>query len=127
MKSLDDTCVVLHPDLSATVVDVTPTMYQELDRRFEGFKGRTLVGSFEFTEDWPTWEMHPAGDEIVLLLSGEAQMVLDLEGAHRAVILEKPGSYVIVPKGTWHTARISKPTRMLFITPGEGTENKAIA
>jgi quercetin dioxygenase-like cupin family protein len=41
------------------------------------------------------------------------------------VSLTEPGSFVIVPKGTWHTARIAKPTSMLFVTPGEGTQNKA--
>ena len=37
---------------------------------------------------------------------------------------DAPGDYVIVPRGTRHTARIRKPARMLFITPGEGTETR---
>jgi hypothetical protein len=32
---------------------------------------------------------------------------------------------VVVPRNTWHTARVSGTTRMLFITPGEGTEIRA--
>jgi mannose-6-phosphate isomerase-like protein (cupin superfamily) len=75
--------------------------------------------------DWPTWEMHPAGDEVVVLMSGAAEMVLDRGGGHETVSLTQPGSFVIVPKGTWHTARISTPTSMLFVTPGEGTQNKS--
>ena len=71
--------------------------------------------------------MHPAGDEIVVLISGAARMVMDRDGDHHTTTLEKAGGYVIVPKGTWHTARIAARTRMLFITPGEGTANKAIA
>lgn len=39
------------------------------------------------------------------------------------VTFEETGSYIVVPKGRWHTAKVSGPTRMLFITPGEGTEH----
>jgi hypothetical protein len=40
--------------------------------------------------------------------------------------LRESGSFAIVPRETWHTARTSVPTRMLFVTPGEGTENKPL-
>jgi mannose-6-phosphate isomerase-like protein (cupin superfamily) len=123
---LASTFAVLDPDHRATLVEVTPTIYQELDERFDGFEGRLLVSCFGFESDWPTWERHPAGDEIVCLLSGDVTMVLDRDGVEDVVHLGDPGSYVVVPKGTWHTARTSVATKMLFITPGEGTENKAI-
>ncbi|HYX64564.1 MAG TPA: cupin domain-containing protein [Burkholderiales bacterium] len=127
MKPLDlaSTFVVLQPDQSAAPVPVTPTIWQELDRDFEGFSGRVLVSCFSFDSDWDTWEMHPAGDEIVCLLSGRASF--EFEGRGHVAELSVPGSYVIVPKGTWHTAHTSVPTKMLFITPGEGTQNKAVA
>ena len=32
-------------------------------------------------------------------------------------------NFAIVPRNTWHTARVTSPTTMLFITPGEGTLN----
>lgn len=31
----------------------------------------------------------------------------------------------VVPRNSWHTARMAQAARMLFITPGEGTENVA--
>lgn len=123
--NLESTFVVLQPDRSAVPVAVTPTIWQELDQRFDDFKGRVLVSCFSFERDWDTWEMHPAGDEIVCLLSGRA--TLELEGRGTLAELSVPGSYVIVPRGTWHTAHTAVPTRMLFITPGEGTQNKALA
>ena len=52
-------------------------------------------------------------------------MILDRNGAEDRIHLSERGSYVIVPKSTWHTARTTKPTVMLFVTPGEGTENKS--
>jgi len=121
MPDLHSTFVVLNPDQSVECVAVTPTVYEELDRRFEGFKGRTLVATYSFSEDWPSWEAHPQGDEIVALLSGKADMVLEEGGRERIVTLDKPGAFVVVPRGTWHTARISTPTTMIFVTPGEGT------
>jgi mannose-6-phosphate isomerase-like protein (cupin superfamily) len=124
MTGLLKTYVVMAPDQSATAVDVTPTIWQELDRRFDNFKGHLLIAKFDFAADWPSWEMHPAGDEIVVLLSGHADMVFDLAGRHQLSSLAEAGSFVIVPRGTWHTARTSVPTSMLFVTPGQGTENK---
>jgi mannose-6-phosphate isomerase-like protein (cupin superfamily) len=124
---LASTFVVVGPDHSATPVAVTPTIFEELGRRFDQFKGRLLVSSFTFDQSWSTWEMHPAGDEIVCLLSGDVTMALDRDGAEDLIRLREPGSFAIVPKGTWHTARTSVPTQMLFVTPGEGTENRPVA
>ena len=124
--NLSTTFAVLGADGSAIPVDEGPKLYEELDRRFEGFKGRHLVASHGFEADWPTWEMHPAGDEIVCLQSGEARMVFERDGREEVVVLDQPGTYVIVPRGTWHTARIAKAARMLFITPGAGTLNRAV-
>jgi mannose-6-phosphate isomerase-like protein (cupin superfamily) len=118
--------VVLRPDHAATPVAVTPTLFEDLDHTFGGFTDHLLVSAFAFDTDWPTWERHPAGDELVLLLSGEATLVLQTEHGEEAVTLREPGTYVIVRKGTWHTARTSTPTRMVFITPGEGTENRPV-
>jgi mannose-6-phosphate isomerase-like protein (cupin superfamily) len=126
VRDLSETYVVLGPDHSAVPIDVTPTIWQDLDRRFDGFKGHLLVATFHFEKDWPTWEIHPRGDEIVVLLSGRADMVFDEDGTHRVATLAGSGEFVIVPKGTWHTARIATPTSMLFITPGQGTENKSL-
>jgi len=37
-----------------------------------------------------------------------------------------PGIYEQLDRGTWHTARTSVSTTMLFVTPGEGTENRPV-
>ena len=124
MHDLAKVFAVLRPDLSVAPVTVTPSLYEGLDRDFDHFRGHVLVSQHSFDRDWPTWEKHPAGDEIVVLLSGVAEFVLDRSGRHESISLANPGRYVIVPRNTWHTARISTPTTMLFITPGEGTENE---
>ena len=121
--NLNEVFAVLKPDQSVQPATVTPTLFEELDTTFAGFKNHTLVAVFDFADDWPTWEIHPAGDEVVVLLSGRATMVLRTGSGDVTVDLEGAGSYLVVPRDTWHTARVSETTKMLFITPGEGTEN----
>jgi mannose-6-phosphate isomerase-like protein (cupin superfamily) len=125
-RDLASTFVVLQPDQRAALIDNSPGVFEELDRRFSGFKGHVLIATFAFEADWTTWERHPAGDELVCLLSGSATLVLDRDGARETIELQKTGEYVLVPKGAWHTARTNVPTNMLFVTPGEGTENKPV-
>ena len=85
------------------------------------------MSAFTFSEPWPTWERHPAGEELVMLLAGEATVVLeDAHGQTHAVSLSAPGAYVLVPKNVWHTARTTVPTTMVFLTPGAGTEHRPV-
>jgi len=116
--------VVMSKEFEAETVTVSPALYSELDKQYGDFAGRLLISSHTFDDDWPTWEVHPNGDEIVVLISGDVEMVLAAEGAGESVHLREPGSFVIVPRGVWHTAKIRKPTQMMFVTPGEGTDNR---
>lgn len=85
--------------------------------------GGWTVTEFTFADDWPNWEMHPQGDELVYLLAGAADLWLEQDGALRIVALHGSGA-VLVPRGTWHTARIKTPSRMLFVTRGAGTQQR---
>jgi hypothetical protein len=123
---LGSTFAVLSPDGAAIPVPVTDTLYEDLDREFDGFSGRYLVSQHSFEEDWPTWEIHPAGDEFVCLLSGAVELVLERDATREISTLEAPMSFVLVPRDTWHTARVKQPSSMLFITPGEGTLNRPL-
>lgn len=118
--------VVLDPDKNATVVRYSPDLFATLDKDFGDFVGHELVSCFEFSSDWPSWEIHPHGDEIVVLLAGSAVMQLDRGGAVEDVVLSRQGEYVVVPKATWHTAKVAKKAKLLFITPGQDTQNKDI-
>ena len=86
-----------------------------------------LLSAFSFSEAWPTWERHPAGEELVMLLSGAATLVLeDDDGRQTSMELQAPGAYVLVPRNFWHTARTKVPTTMIFLTPGAGTEHRPV-
>lgn len=90
------------------------------------FHREHLVAMHHFEGDWGTWECHPRGDEIVCLLSGSVTLVLREAGGERETTLSRCGDFACVPRGCWHTARVHAPSSMLFITPGEDTENRAL-
>ncbi len=83
-----------------------------------------LVTCYTYAEDWPSWECHPNGDEIVVMLSGRATFILESPAGTTELSLERTGDFAFVPRGTWHTAHTGTATTMLFITAGEGTLNR---
>jgi len=99
---LKSTFVVIGPQHAAVPVAVTPTLFEEPDRHHERFKGRLLVSSFAFDADWTTWEMHPAGDEIVCLLTGRVTLVLARDGGeeHDVVAVTDAQIFVSSQRGT---------------------------
>ena len=82
-----------------------------------------LVGVHSFAADWPHWEMHPKGHEVLVFLDGRLEMTLEEAGERRTVELG-PGSTLVIPPGAWHIARVIEPGRMLGITYGVGTEHR---
>lgn len=74
--------------------------------------------------DWANWEMHPAGDEILFMLDGRATFLLELADGVREIELI-PGRALVMPRGVWHTAKVSRLARLLAITAGHGTQHKS--
>ena len=126
IKNLAEVFAVLKPDLSVQQVVNEPSLYAELDENFAGFKGHVLIAMHDFSEDWPSWECHPAGDEIVVLLSGRCEFLSNTENSTQTLLLTEPGDYAVVPQGVWHTAKIAEMAKVLFITPGENTQNATL-
>ncbi len=123
---LETTRLVVGPDGEASTKAVTPDFYAALEREFGSFQGHFLVAQHDFDEAWPTWEIHPKGDEFVYLIHGDIDFVLWVDDTEHLVHVNQPGTYIVVPQAIWHTARPRKPTRMLFLTPGEGTLNAEV-
>lgn len=94
----------------------------EADHSADGDEGRlVLVAASE--ADWSFWERHPAGDEVVFLISGRATVIQEIEGSERRVALSA-GEATINPRGAWHTTDVHEPGKVLFVTPGFGTEHR---
>lgn len=124
VQNIESTRAIFSPSNLVTLKEVTDSFFPELDQAFPDFENHMLISQHTFDEVWPTWEIHPKGDELVLLLSGDTDLVLsNPDGSETVIRVSGQGDYVVVPKGTWHTARPHAPTSLLFMTPGEGTLN----
>jgi mannose-6-phosphate isomerase-like protein (cupin superfamily) len=71
-------------------------------------------------------EMHPLGDELLLLLSGAVDVVLE-EPAGPRVIELRGGRACIVPRGVWHRLILREPGDLVFVTPPKGTQLRPAA
>ena len=88
----------------------------------DGDEGR-LVTMGEQAATWDSWECHPAGEELVVQLSGRAVLIQEIDGEEVGIEL-RSGQAVVNPAGVWHTVDVLEPGDALFITPGRGTEHK---
>ena len=123
-RNIEQDFVVLSPQKDASIESCDAGLYQRLAENYGTFKGHELISCHHFDAAWDTWEIHPAGDEIVVLISGRITFVLKIGDEEHQTDLNAVGSFVIVPKNIWHTARNANKAKVLFITPGEGTQNK---
>jgi quercetin dioxygenase-like cupin family protein len=123
--NIQSTYLRLRPDCSVERLPFDASFWPRLMRGELGdFHHEYLVTCYSYSQDWPSWECHPNGDEIVLLMSGRATFILETPGVNTELTLARTGDYAFVPRGTWHTAHTDTATTMLFITAGEGTQNR---
>lgn len=119
----------IHLGLGATAVPQPPfngmEWYAAYGERHDadGAEGR-LVSMHTFTAPWDVWEMHPAGDEVVLCLEGALTLHQEHADGSTGSVRIEAGEYAINPPGTWHTADIEAEAKALFITAGLGTEHR---
>lgn len=61
-------------------------------------------------------EMHPDGDEVLYLISGQVNIVFE-EKSEDDVAMQ-PGDGVVIPAGLWHRVDIIEPSQIVYLTPG---------
>jgi quercetin dioxygenase-like cupin family protein len=126
--ALASTYVHLGEGGAATAIPVTDRFWPDLSSgRLPELEEGRLVTHFSFAGEWDSWEMHPEGEELVVLLSGSVDFILDEGGQERTIELRGPGAFALVPRGAWHRARAHEETTMLFVTPGRGTRHRPFA
>lgn len=89
----------------------------------DGAEGR-LVSQHSFAESWDSWEMHPKGDEVVICIEGSMVLTQEYPDGHTETHRLDAGDYAINPPGVWHTADVEGRATAIFITAGEGTQNR---
>jgi cupin superfamily acireductone dioxygenase involved in methionine salvage len=82
------------------------------------------VSQYTFSANWAAWEMHPAGDEVVICTAGSMVLVQEHSDGRRENIRLEAGDYAINPSGTWHTADIAETATAIFITAGKETQHR---
>lgn len=75
--------------------------------------GAIYVGHYSGNSEW---ERHPAGDELVMLLSGTTTVVLLKNGTEEKVPMREK-ELVVVAQGLWHRFEGSQQLQVLTITP----------
>jgi quercetin dioxygenase-like cupin family protein len=91
----------------------------------DGAEGR-LVSMYSFGESWDSWEMHPAGAELVLCTAGTITLIQEHDDGLTETVTLGPGDYAVNPPGTWHTADVApgETATAVFITSGLGTQHR---
>jgi quercetin dioxygenase-like cupin family protein len=96
--------------------------YYASEFALDGKEGRlVMIGSS--ATSWSFWERHPAGSELVVVISGRTTLIQEYR-QHEQHITLGPGEAAINPPGIWHTSDVIDSGEVLFITPGIGTEHR---
>src|SRR5687768_8286818 len=81
----------LKPDARIEPLTVSPTFWPDvMAGKLGTFHNEYLVSMFNFDANWPNWEMHPNGDEIVILLSGAMDFILDTPDGEQTCSVRNP-------------------------------------
>jgi mannose-6-phosphate isomerase-like protein (cupin superfamily) len=134
---LRKTYVNLDANGAAEKLVVTDTFWTELSegaRRLDGYlitvsDIRNDIPHWEMPDirnDIPHWEMHPNGDEVLYLMSGKLDVLIEQAEQQQRVPLRADGPGVVIPAGAWHRTVVIEPGRLMFITWGEGTEHRPL-
>ena len=119
----------IHLGLGASAVPQPPfdgmAWYEGYGTRHggDGAEGR-LVSMYDFAERWDSWEMHPAGSEVVICTAGSITLIQEFPDGRVERAALTAGEYAINPAGVWHTADVGEAATAIFITAGEGTQHR---
>lgn len=114
--------VHLHTDSDIHLEPLTPEFWPQIAERTDLHTGR-LITAMATDGDWAVWEMHPQGDEVILVTQGVSRFHLD-DGRETTEHTVTAPEYIVVPTGVWHTMDVVEPGRAVVITWGEGTEHR---
>src|SRR5689334_5901784 len=71
------------------------------------------------------WERHPHGDELLCVVSGQIDVILEEPSGEQRIPLE-PLTGFIVPEGVWHRLLVKEPAVLLGITRHADTEHRDV-
>ena len=90
----------------------------------ERIDGKT-VGVFTLSQDAPhNGEMHPGGDELLRVISGNVRVSSDSSPDEDLSL--GAGDTCIVPKDEWHKVSVTEESRFIHITPGPSGDHRPL-
>ena len=127
-QTLDLSTTFLHLGSGGSLepIELTPSFWREsaAEDRYD-----RLVGVYDFNspEDLHSsmQEVHPAADELLFLVSGAIDVLVQDENEERTVALEA-GQAAVVPRGVWHRLVMRQPGRILFINSRSGMQSRHV-
>src|SRR5262249_7498390 len=95
----------------------------------ECFRAGYLLSVFRYERTWDYQERHPDADEIVMVLEGRIDLLLDRnDGNGEGRVTVRRGEGALIPTGAWHRVATDAPCELLFATPAPArTEHRVIA
>jgi mannose-6-phosphate isomerase-like protein (cupin superfamily) len=121
---LSTTFVHLSNGGEAELIELTPAFWRGASG---GKRYDRVIGIFAFrsSKDLHSTmqEVHRESDELLYVISGAIDAVLEDGGAERTVALAA-GQATIVPRGMWHRLVMRKPGKLLFINTRTGTQSR---
>ncbi|HWG67964.1 MAG TPA: hypothetical protein VN692_00975 [Steroidobacteraceae bacterium] len=121
--ALRDNCIYLARDGAMLCHAKTAGFLRGSDRNSELMDGRTLAlyhVNGQRDVHYPVWEMHPEGDELLILASGSLAVEFRGRETERPAPLP-PHAAFIVPAGIWHRLIVHEPSVLIAITPRRNT------
>jgi mannose-6-phosphate isomerase-like protein (cupin superfamily) len=124
MQTHDPSTTYLHLGTGpeTKLLPVNDDFWATLDQRPDLHTGRLVIGMAN-DADWTVWEMHPRGDELIVVTWGSVRFHLD-DGTTVSELMVSAPEYIVVPTGTWHTADALGPAYLLIVTWGDGTQHR---
>jgi mannose-6-phosphate isomerase-like protein (cupin superfamily) len=96
--------------------------------RVDGF----TVGAIARMDEAPPHrgELHPDGDELLYVVSGRLEAVLDDGDLDRVGTETRheigPGQAFVVPRGVWHRLEVLEPAHLVHVTPGPASGHRPL-
>ena len=121
--SLTDVFVRLRSGGGMDLEPLTPSFWSG-----EHEPGDRVVAVFEFTSSddlhSEMLEVHPDGDELIVVLAGAIDLISETDGDEVVVNLDA-GQAAVVRRATWHRLSMRNPGRLLSINIRSGMESRS--
>jgi len=117
--------IEIRPDFSATVIEGGDAFWSCTPEQLDAAHPWLMMIKYEYTRNWPAQEMHPDGDEIITVMEGAIEFILE-PGPDEARIPVRAGATIIIPAGTWHSAAVTAKAVAQHLLMGRGTRHRSI-